>query len=224
MTTAVDTPEVTDADAFPAGDPPGSKTGDPDAPYGFTADNKPRAKPGRKPAAKATQRAAPAAKRTIPGLAKKPAQKSPPPPQKTAIDYGPAINSLLGQIISPMAVIGLAKGSPALIADAAAISNAAPVIAEGANLAAEQFPVVAAILDRVCKVGPYAGLVAGVTVMLGQIAVNHGAIPAGVIPGTMTPDALAKKFITDQAAADENFALMLQEIAKRTQSEPAPTA
>lgn len=214
-------PDELTQEAFELGEgftpPPGAKVEDSEAPYGFTASGAVRGRPGRKPAAGTkppAKKAIPAPRRAIPGPGQK---KSPvtPPSKKTQVDYGPALTELLSQVIGPMAVIGLMRSEPALIADAATVSNATPSIVQIANAGAEQFPFVAAILDKVCKVGPYAGALGGITLMVGQIAVNHGVIPAGLIPGTLAPAALAEKFIREQAEADENFALLLQQIAAK---------
>lgn len=225
--TAVDTlPDELSQEAFAGFEQfeptPGSKTEDPNAPYGVTSTGVPRGKPGRKPAAK--KAAAPRKAPAIPGLAKKAGPRVPPPPKKTAIDYGPALTAMAGQLIGPVAVVGLVRNDIRLIADAATVANALPAIVEGANLAADQFPVVAAILDKVCKVGPYAGLMGGLGMMVGQIAVNHGLIPAGLIPGTLPPAKLAEKFVRDQAAASEEFAMLLESLSEKRNAQNAEAA
>lgn len=204
-------------DGFPDPQPPGTATGDPDAPYGFTADGLPRGKPGRKPAgpkpaAAPKPRAAASSTTRPPGPAKKTAAKTPPKPKATTVDYRPGIVKLVGEIAGTMAVTGLVRGSVPLIADAAVIESNADAIADLANTAADKFPVVATILDKVLTAAPLAAGAGALLLAAAQLAVNHGALPPGMVPGTVAPDVLMNNYVQARAAQDESFMATLQTV------------
>lgn len=212
---------------------PGAKTGDPHAPYGYTADGQPRSKPGRKPGASGTKPPtgptprksagptttppAPPKKRTTGG--------APKPPSKAAqTDYRPGIVALLGEVAGAMALGGVMRGSMPLIADAATIDQHAPGVADLANTAAARFPVVAAILDKVLTGAPLVGGGMSLVLLMGQIAVNHGAVPAGLVPGTVAPDALVQNYMARKAADDEAFRAAMDAAFQAANTMRAPAA
>lgn len=45
---------------------------------------------------------------------------------------------------------------------------------------------IGALLDKIVQVGPYGAVIAAIAPMIAQIAVNHGALPAGIL-GTVHP-------------------------------------
>jgi len=181
----------------------GVKTGDPDAPYGFTSDGKVRAKPGRRPGQK-TGTGKTASKATT-APPKKAAGPTRPAARKTQVDYRPALMNLSGQAISALAITGLIRNNMTALADAAALANGQVGLVEMLNTAADQHAFVGAIFDKVLKFGPYAEGGFSLAIMVGQVLVNHGVIPAGLMPGTQTPAALVDAFIARQMAESDTF-------------------
>lgn len=164
--------------------PPPAKHGDPYADY--TGPRGPKGEPDRRTkegraylgltpptGPKGRARAA-----TAPG--KKPA---PRPAARTSQreDYRPRILGVLQLVALP-----LAFKAPA---DGAAVEMHAPNIAQALHDLAMEQPEVAAVLDRILKVGPYGALLTAVVPLLLQLAANHGAVPAGIM-GTVPPDVL----------------------------------
>lgn len=208
------------ADVLPATPP--VPTVDP-APYGVTADGKPRAKPGRKPGQRngtgqAARKATTATKTPGPPSAKPAAAKT--AQKRTQVDYRPGLLGLFGQATMAAATVGVLRNEPALIADAAAIDNAAPAIADAINSAADTWPLVAAICDKVLAVGPHAGGIVALVGLVGQIAVNHKMMPAGLVPGTMPRDQLAAAYVQRRAAESEEFAAIMT-FAQAQRAKPA---
>lgn len=197
---------------------PGTKTGDPDAPYGYTNSGTPRKAPGRKPGqktstAKTTTKAIPTPpKKTIPG---------PPKPKKTQTDYRPALGNLAAQFIGTAAIVGLMRNDMKVLADTAAVANGAPAVINLINTAADKYTFVAAVLDRVLPLAEFAQDGGSIVVMLAQIAVNHQVMPAGLIPGTTTPDNLVSSFITRQMAENEEFAAAVAAVQQMRAGGPA---
>jgi hypothetical protein len=70
-------------------------------------------------------------------------------------------------------------------ADAGALSQHSPAIAHEMAMIAETDEKVAAFLDRLTTVGPYAGLMKAVIPLALQLAVNHKRLPADKFTGTM---------------------------------------
>jgi hypothetical protein len=195
---------------------PGTKTGDPAAPYGYTRDGNVRGKPGqrgtaRKGTAKASQR--PAGPRSASGGSaggppppgKTAPKQAPPPAKKTVVDYRPGLMELGTQGVTTMAIVGLMKQRTDVLQDAAAIDAGLPSAAELLNQAAEQWTFVAAMLDKLLKFGPYAASGGGVLIMLSQLAVNHRMMPPGLVPGTVAPEQLIPNFIEKQMAESKEF-------------------
>jgi hypothetical protein len=118
---------------------------------------------------------------TAPG--KKP---TPAASRKGARDYRKGIEGI-GQLVAG----GLMFVAPA---DAAAVILHTPPIAEAVNDLAAEDPRVAAILDKLLKVGPYGALLSAIAPLIVQIMVNHGKVPAGIL-GSETPDRLVSMLI-----------------------------
>lgn len=109
------------------------------------------------------------------------------------------------------AMLGLFQGGQAIAlftkqyADAAAIgAHAQPISHEVSALAATDDNVANAV-DKLLVVGPYTALAMAVLPFAMQLAVNHGLLPAGKIPGTTDPKVLSARVEADltQAAADQ---------------------
>jgi hypothetical protein len=183
---------------------PGEKTGDPEAPYGFTAANVPRAKPGRKPGQR-TGTGKSAAK-AIPTPAKKTIPRQAPAQKKTQVDYRPALMSLTGEFIGAASIWGLMRDDMKMIANTATVWRAAPSIVEGINTAADKWPMVATVLDRFLPLAEFGKSGGAVLVMVAQLAVNQGMMPPGLIPGTMAPERLATTFIEEMMKTNPDFA------------------
>ncbi len=107
--------------------------------------------------------------------------------QKSGTDYREAISGMLQLPAGVLAFVGSQTDKqgrlthPEYLADASAITQYAPPIAEALNDLANDQPQVAAILDRVLKVGPYGAILSAVLPMAAQILANHKVIPAGVM-------------------------------------------
>lgn len=152
---------------------------DPEAPYGYTRDGKPRGKPGPKLGSRnrARKGTKPTPNRSAPTSS---ARKPPPGP-----DYQAGIRGLLQMVAAPLAMAGMRK--PELAIDAATITLHADSVAEGVAQAAMEIPQLQAILDRVMTVGPWGAVLAPVMALGAQIMANHGVIPAGTM-GTLTQE------------------------------------
>lgn len=102
-------------------------------------------------------------------------------------DYTEGVTELLTTPAIVLGVVGAKAGNIPLVADAAVVEHYAPRIAVAVNALAQEKAEVAAVLDRVLKVGPYAALIGAVVPMGIQILANHGIIPAGK-GGVMTAE------------------------------------
>ena len=115
-----------------------------------------------------TEETKPAAKKTAAAPAKKtaaaPRGRKPKKP-----DYTEGINGLF-QLVS----VPLAFTAPA---DAYAVAAHGPNISKAVNDLAQERPEVAAVLDKVLKVGPYGALLGAVIPLAVQIMHNHNVIP-----------------------------------------------
>lgn len=165
-------PEV--ADQVP--DPAPADGRDDEAPWGRTSSGKPRRKPGPKPG---TKPAAP-----------KPRAASSAPRKPKAPDYRTGVLGIIQLVAAPLVIAG--RTNPVAMADAAALTVHAEALADGCQAVAESDARVAALLDRVLQVGPYAALIAPVVALGTQLAVNHGLVPTdlGQALGAAPPDVL----------------------------------
>jgi hypothetical protein len=122
----------------------------------------------------------------------KTATEAPPrtktPRAKSTVDYTPAIAGLLQ--LPAFALTFGSRYQPDLALDAMAISLHTPGIATAVNAMAQEDEQLAALLDRILKVGPYGALLAAVTPLALQIAANHRMLPANPDVGILTPDQL----------------------------------
>lgn len=107
----------------------------------------------------------------------------------TGTDYTKGITELLMLPAGVLGIVGMQTKRLDLVADAAAIEQAAPGIASAVSDLANERPEVAAVLDRILKAGPYGALLAAVIPMTVQMLANHKVIPAGVM-GSKTPEDL----------------------------------
>jgi hypothetical protein len=158
---------------------------DPEAPWGRTADGKPRAKPGRKP--KGTPRSAAAPRKRT---------SSAKPRKDDGPDYRPGLTALLQLpafgLSMAARVVREEKQRVALIADGMALKLHAPGIAEALHETAKQEARLAAILDRVLAAGPYGLIFAAVTPLVMQILANHRVIAPNPMMGVLPVEDLAR--------------------------------
>lgn len=162
---------------------PGKDAG---APYGRDARGRPRRKPGPKPGARAPRKSAAA---------------RPATPKRTAYqNHRDGVAGILQLIAAPLAIAG--QKNPVALADAAAITLHTPAVADGLAQVAEQDSRVAAILDRITQVGPYAAVIAPLVALGAQLAVNHSLIPRelGAQLGAHAPEAVIEH-VAQMAAA-----------------------
>jgi len=156
------------------------------APYGVRADGSPRRRPGP---AKGTR--AGAAVGGGPGRPRKSAAAG-RSARRGGADYAAAVAGLLTLPTAALTMLAAATPAPlsvALAADAATIDVYRPQLAEALGAVAAEQPAVARMLDRIITVGPYAAVFAAVLPITVQLAVNHGAVPAGTM-GSVAPEAI----------------------------------
>lgn len=95
--------------------------------------------------------------------------------RKSATDYRPALGGYAQLGASVLMMV-----SPL---DAGTVAHHAPGVIDAIQLTAEAEPKVAAALDRILSMGPYAVLVTALTPMLVEVGANHGWIPEGLAGG-----------------------------------------
>jgi hypothetical protein len=164
------------------------------APYGRVASGpekgRPKSKPGR------PRKAAGARKATPPPRPKKAAPSKTDPDE---VDYRPGIRGLLGDAVASVAIAGMMRvNTPQgrlLLADAATVDSLTEPVADIVNLAANRIPWLARGLDVVLKVSPHAVTTGALTIGVAQLLVNHGVIPAGLVPGTQPVENVMEDFI-----------------------------
>lgn len=162
----------------PQDDVPVTATTDPvDAPWGFKEDGTPYK---RDPAIYATRTANKARKSGKAPTGRKASRSKGP-------DYTQDVTGVLQLAVLPLAVAG--RANPVFLLDAHAVTEGTPEIAAAVNEVAQNDPRVAALLDKLGKVGPYGVLVAAVVPVAVQVAVNHRALAPGIM-GTQDPDLL----------------------------------
>lgn len=119
------------------------------------------------------------------------------PRKKSGTDYREGIEGLLQLPAAALAVVGSQTDKqghlthPEFLADASAIADAAPKIASAVSDLANDRPEVAAVLDKILKVGPYGALITAVLPLAAQILTNHRVIPAGLLGAKSLEDQFA---------------------------------
>lgn len=126
-----------------------------------------------------------------------------PKKTKNGTDYTEGIAGLLQLPTAALFMAGTAGKEPnlALIADANAIAVATPKIAVAVSDLANERPEIAAVLDKILKVGPYGALLTAVVPMVAQILTNHKIIPAGVAGTKSAEDYLKEAYGDAEGAA-----------------------
>lgn len=114
-----------------------------------------------------------------------------------------AVNDIIGYMIEmPLATLaafeehGQPEGSVSPYAmDIFAIENTKSLVSRSIVAFANDYPVLAAVLDRLTIGGPLLGLVVASVTLGAQIAENHGKLPGkiqSVIPGLVPRDQMAE--------------------------------
>lgn len=149
----------------------------------------------------APPRRAPKSSPAAPGPTTKPRPKPAQP------DYRPGVAGLLQLVAGPLLIAGQVK--PAFGADAVAVANAAPGIAEAVNDLAHENPSVAQALDKILAVGPYGAILAAVIPLGMQILTNHRVLPVEITGhlGAVPPEKLyqpqtLEEYLAAGAASD----------------------
>jgi hypothetical protein len=159
VSTDTDATPMTDAEIARAlADPdadPDEPAVDPEAPYGRFEDGRPRK---RRKTTRPRGGTPPA-----PGTSKRRAKKP--------SHYEEVAGGLLQLAVMPLLIV-----SPL---DGLAVADHAPAVARAVGVTAAERPELAALLDRLATVGPYAVLLAALAPLAIQIAVNHGLLGGG---------------------------------------------
>jgi hypothetical protein len=121
------------------------------------------------------------------------------PRAKATVDYTPAVAGLLQ--LPAFALTFASRYQPDLALDAMAISLHTPGIAVAVNAMAAEDEKIAALLDRILKVGPYGALLAAMTPLALQIAANHRMLPANPDMGILSPAALMEAVTPSEESA-----------------------
>lgn len=198
-----------------------------DAPYGYLADGvTPRkSRAGRKPTATkptpppAKTKTSPAARKRsagtpAPAPAPEPRTSSPrarrsaavAPDDATISRYQAGIEKIIGTGQKALIGGGIAmkvrdqeKPATILLADAGALGALrgpfSRAVGELAAQNADTWPV--RYLDKVLVASPYADAGMAALVCVAQMAVNHGLLPAGWVPGTKKPEVLAAQLLAE---------------------------
>jgi hypothetical protein len=159
---------------------------DPDAPYGINPRTGKPYKRSPEHRAKLTVHLTQANERRArekAGL--KPAPAGTSRVRKGETDYRPAIIGL-GQLVAAAMFQG-SRWVPGLELDGLAVTMHMPAIAEAMQQTAVLDDRMAAILDKITSVGPYGLIIAAVTPLALQIAVNHNIMPPSESAGTYAP-------------------------------------
>lgn len=119
--------------------------------------------------------------------------------KKTGTDYREAVTGLLQVPAMALTMIGTSTKKPEYLADAFMISHHSPGIASAISDIANDRPEVAAVLDKVLKVGPYSALLTALMPLAIQIAANHKLIQPGMA-GTYSSEQILE-FAQAQAEA-----------------------
>ena len=103
-------------------------------------------------------------------------------------DYRKGVEGLLQVPAMALTMVAVQSQKAEYLADAYTISKAAPAIAEAVSDLANDQPQIAAVLDKVLKVGPYGALMTALMPLAMQLMTNHKVIPVGV-GGTVSVEA-----------------------------------
>jgi len=191
----VDTMEMDPLESMP------EPVGDPDAPYGRSPTGAPYKLPPEQRAILGERLAAGRATRgtTAPSRRKRttktPPRRSAPNTtagEKAGLAMSRADSARMAMLV-PIALCGIAAkitGRASFIADAVALEANRDGIAEGAALAAESYPAVATLIDKLTMFGPWMPLAHAVLQTGAQIAANHGVKAAIGQYGAVSPEQL----------------------------------
>lgn len=164
---------------------------DPDAPYGRFANGKPRKNPR---------------KSDVRSDIKPPGRRPGRPRVKKSEgpDYRKMAEGLVGLPTALLFMVGTARKSGLLIADAGAIAMHSSDLSQGIAEVAEQDVRVAGMLEKMANVGPYGTLLTASIGLVMQLGANHGRVPVGAM-NTVPPNELAESMMAQQKEAQEAY-------------------
>jgi hypothetical protein len=187
--------------------------GNPIAPYGHTADGRPKRSPaGRRPepGSRRSKRAAgarsPSRKPKASASSRKAAQGA---------DYAQGLQDMMVGPTVALTIAGMKR--PELLADAATLELHLPPIADALGKLAAERPEVAAMLDRLMSAGPYTALLSATVPLVLQLGANHGLLKGGML-GTMPPEALIMEMPRD--ITPEQLDAMMANMGAQAPPEP----
>jgi len=171
---------------FIDGEPPEEPVRDPDdpttwaptadAPYGFLKNGNPRK---RRPNKAGSKR---------PGGGRR---------RKSSVNYAGIVHDLIMSVATPLMIGGAALQNVSMTADGWLLADRAGPIATAMGDIAAQDARIAAALEKVAEVSPYAALTAAVMPAIPQLLVNHGVLRPGIM-GTIDPQAIADQMFRRQ--------------------------
>jgi hypothetical protein len=142
----------------------------PDAPYGYLKNGNPRKRRPNKPGSRKSGRR-----------------------KRSSVQYGKVVEDLITSMSQGIGMAGLASRNTTLIAHSWLLADRAEPVGNAMQGIAEQNPRIAAGIERMAEVSPYAELVAALMPAVPQFLCNMGMIKPGLL-GTVDPAKIAASF------------------------------
>jgi hypothetical protein len=156
-------------DEEPPDEAPEDRAPNPDAPYGYKKDGTPyKRRPNRAGSRKGGRK-------------------------RSTTQYGKVVEDLIMSFAQPLGLAGLATRNDVLIAHSWVLADRAGPVGEAMQGVAEQNDRIAAAIEKLAEVSPYAELTAAIMPAIPQILCNVGMLKPGVL-GTIDPHQIAASY------------------------------